>query len=174
MGVGNLDATDRRLESFVADEGQALLRFAFLLTGGNPTLAEDLVQSVLARLVARGIDDLADARTYTRRAIVNEYRGTGRRAQVHRRAMTRVGPPPETAEQPHSVEDRDAVLTALRELSDRERAAVVLRYYVDLGDDQIAEALGCAQPTVRSLVRRGLRKLRPRLEPILPTAEEPS
>ena len=61
-------------------------------------------------------------------------------------------------------EERMAVFAALRSLSERERAAVVLRYYEDLPDQQIAEALGCSRATVRSLVHRALPKLRARLD----------
>ena len=57
-----------------------------------------------------------------------------------------------------------AVFAALRELGDRERAAIVLRYYEDLPDQRIAEALGCSRATVRSLVHRAMPKLRARLE----------
>jgi len=170
--VTHIDTRGRHLDSFVQAEGQGLVRFAFLLTAGNAALADDLVQGVLARLVSRGIDDLTDPVSYTRRAIVNEYRSTHRRGQAHDRAMARIGPPAPSAGV-SSIEDRDAVLRALAELGARERAAVVLRYYADLDDAAIAAELGCARATVRSLVHRALKKLRPRLEPTFRDAPSP-
>jgi DNA-directed RNA polymerase specialized sigma24 family protein len=73
------------LDAFVHTEGAELLRFAFLLTAGDTGVAEDIVQAVLTRLVERGVDDLADPRTYARRAVVNEWYTTQRRAVVNRR-----------------------------------------------------------------------------------------
>jgi RNA polymerase sigma factor (sigma-70 family) len=170
--VARIDTHSRRLESLVQDEGQALVRFAFLLTGGDAPLADDLVQGVLARLVSRGIDDLADPVSYARRAVVNEYRSLHRRRQTHERALTRIGPV-SSGTATSSIEDRDAVLRALLDLSERERAAVVLRYFADLDDGAIATELGCARVTVRSLVHRALRKLRPLLEPAFRGGSDP-
>ncbi len=148
------------LAEFAAQQGGGLLRFAYLLTGARAP-AEDLVQTVLLQLTRRGITDLADPGTYARRCIMNLHRSLGRRAAAQLRALRRVPDPmPSTAD----VELRDAVRRALVELTPRQRAAVVLRYYEDRADDEIAEILGCAQATVRSLVARALPKLRPHLE----------
>ena len=62
-------------------------------------------------------------------------------------------------------EDRLAVLDALRDLTERERTVIVLRYYEDLPDVEIAEIIGCSRSTVRSVVHRALPKLRERLDP---------
>ena len=64
----------------------------------------------------------------------------------------------------HDPGERLDVLAALRTLGEKERAAVVLRYWADLPDDEIAETLGCARATVRSLVHRALPRLREQLD----------
>ncbi len=168
-GVSHIEAqpsTGSTLDAFAQAEGQALLRFAFLLTGGNAAASEDLVQTVLLRLVDRGIDDLADPRTYARRAVLNEHRSGGRRVRTHLRALPRLrGAGPATTDPTSAAGDRLDVFTALRSLSDRERAAVVLRYYEDRTDPDIAEILGCSRATVRSLVHRAIPKLKRALDP---------
>lgn len=166
-------AASDRLATFVRDEGQALLRFAFLLTGGNTSAAEDLVQTVLLRLVHRGIDDLADPRTYARRALVNEQRSLGRRTMAHVRALSRLGHPADVSRYDTGPEDRMVVLEALTALTDRERAAVVLRYYEDAADVDIAEVLGCSRGTVRSLVHRAMPKLKRAIEMDRPAPDDP-
>lgn len=150
------------LDAFVSDRGQALLRFAFLLTGGRAAEAEDLVQTVLTRLVDRGLGGLDDPLAYARRGILNEQRSLARHSEVQRRTHPRLVEP--DAGSTPGPEERMTVFAALRELGERERAAVVLRYYEDLPDQQIAEALGCSRATVRSLVHRALPKLRARLD----------
>lgn len=159
------DAEDAEpdLGSFVGDHGQALLRFAFLLTGGNAAEAEDLLQTVLARLAGRGLGGLDDPLAYARRAIVNEQHSLGRRLALHRRTLPRLVQ--DEAVQPAAAvaDDRLTVLRALAGLTERERAVVVLRYYEDLPDEAIADAIGCSRPTVRSLVHRALPKLRAEL-----------
>ncbi len=158
-----------RLDAFVRDEGQGLLRFAFLLVGGDAAAAEDLVQTVLLRLTDRGIDDLADPRTYARRCVVNEWRSLARRTRTQLRVLSHFGRPA-TAEDAREPEDRLAILAALEVLSDRERAAVVLRYYEDRTDAEIAGMLGCSRSTVRSLVHRAV----PKLKRILAATYQPS
>lgn len=151
------------LGEFFARHGQALLRFAFLLTGGRGDQAEDLVHTVLARLVARGLDDLDDPLSYARRGIVNEHRSLGRHAAVQRRVLPRLAAERDAGQGSAESDDRLTVLEALGALTDRERAVVVLRYYEDLPDPEIAAIVGCSRPTVRSLVHRAVPKLRARL-----------
>jgi RNA polymerase sigma factor (sigma-70 family) len=129
------------------------MRVAFLVTGSNET-AEDIVQEVFARCADRlaGLDHPA---SYLRAAVVNACRSHHRRLRLAERLAS--GRRPESIELPNElVELRDALLM----LADRQRAAVVLRFLCDLSDDEIAEALGCQPATVRSLVHRGLARLR--------------
>lgn len=163
------------LTSFVSAHGQKLTKFAYLLTGGNGPQAEDLVQAVLARLVARGLERLDDPEAYVRRGIINEHHSAGRRRQVHFLAAPKIARPDATPEPSHGTEDRLTVLGALRVLSDRERAAVLLRYYEDLPDADIGAALGCSRPTVRSLIHRAMPKLKAELGATYPpTTTDPT
>lgn len=149
------------LADFVAANGQSLIRFAFLLCGGERAVAEDLVYGVLGRLTARGFGDLDDPISYVRRSIVNQHRSNGRSAASQRRLIGRLGAV-ETEPAP-APEDRLAIFGALSALSRRERAAIILRYYEDLPDAEIAAVLGCSRSTVRSLVHRALPRLRGQL-----------
>ena len=151
---------DSGMDDFAAAHGQALLVFAFLLTGGDRGQAEDLVQTVLARLVERGLHDLDNPRAYARRSIVNEYATLGRRASAQQRVLTRWSGGARDRAPASDLEDRLAVLDTLQVLTERERAVVVLRYYEDLPDEEIAEVVGCSRSTVRSLVHRAMPKLR--------------
>ncbi len=147
-----------RVSAFAAEHGDGLLRLAYLLTGGRAAEAEDLVQTVLLRMLERDLSDVGSLGAYARRALVNEQHSRGRRESVGRRVLPRVWRPEPVVDP--DVADRVALLEALRGLGDRERAAVVLRYWGDLPDEEIAEVLGCARATVRSLVHRALPRLR--------------
>ena len=138
-----------------------MLRFAFVLTGGEAALSEDLTYEVLADITARGLDGTEQPHAYARKAILNRYRAFARRSAKHRALLPRVvasalaerdGTP--------EVDDRLTLLSAMGNLSGRERAVMVLRYLEDLPDDLIAAELGCSRATVRSLAYRGLPKLR--------------
>jgi len=157
--IGTAYPTESALGEFVSVEGQSLVRFAYLLTGDHAT-ADDLVQSVLLQLSRRGIADLENPRAYARRAVVNLHTSLGRRSGAYLRALSRSGKAPtHVLPETGSVDDRDMLWRALETLSRRQRAAVVLRYYEDCPDERIAEVLGCATGTVRSLISRSLPKL---------------
>jgi RNA polymerase sigma-70 factor (sigma-E family) len=146
------------LEAFAAEHGPALKRLAFLLTGGSTEDAEDIVQTVLVRLLERGLGHLDNPAAYARRAVVNEHVTLLRRRATALQWITR-NPPADLTIDPE-LDERFVVLAALRSLGVRERAAIVLRYYADRPDEEIAEILRCSRPTVRSLVHRALPKLR--------------
>ena len=157
---------------FASEHGQRLLDFAFLLTGGRSAQSEDLVQTVLVRLVSRGLDGIDNPSAYAHRAIVNEHRSRGRHTRTHDRTAPLLAVPDSTAATTSGghdgsgtgrTDDRLTVLRALTTLSDRERAAIVLRYYDDLPDADIADLLGCSRPTVRSIIHRAVPKLRAQL-----------
>ena len=157
-GVG---AEQAALTRFVDEQGAALQRFAWLLTR-DPERAADLTQTVLLRLARRGVADLDDPVVYARRALVNEHRSQGRTTGARVRALTRLGTPavPHAPDPAQATGDRDAIWRALEGLTERQRAAVVLRYYEDLPDERIGEVLGCRPATVRSLVARSMPVLR--------------
>jgi RNA polymerase sigma-70 factor (sigma-E family) len=150
---------------FVRARSSALLRSAYLLTAGDRQGAEDLVQSALAHAYTRWsrIRDPNATEAYVRQIL---FRMAIRRSR--RKASTEL-PTPEPSEPsrspasafPHdAVTERLSFWPLLQGLSAQQRAVVVLRYYEDLPDDQIAGVLGCAPGTVKSHGNRALRSLR--------------
>ena len=140
------------------------IRLAFLLTGDR-ALAEDLVQEAFARLVGR-LRHLREAHAfgaYLRRTIVNLATSHYRRRRVERAYLERVAARPAVEANPNSELD-ERMHEALLGLPERQRAAIVLRFYEDLSDVQTAEILRCPAGTVRSLVTRGMKTLRTELE----------
>lgn len=156
------------LAEFLSTELDAMLRFARVLVGDRST-AEDIVQDVITRLVARPerLTSVAYPTAYVRRMIVNEYVSWGRKwfrikpfADLALSASSR--DPAET------VVEADDLRTALAGLPRNQRSVLVMRYYAGLDDDEIAGALGCSPGTVRSHASRALATLRVSL----PKAEE--
>ena len=143
---------------FQAARGQALFRYAYLLTG-NAEDAQDLVQDAMVSLLGRSGSDIADPNGYVRR-ITNAWISQGRRRTRFNLLRPRLVADDRTSDEGDVTADRDLVWRMLDRLGERQRAAIVLRYYEDLSDAQVAEALGCAIGTVRSLVSRGLAAMR--------------
>ncbi len=150
---------DREFSAFAASRWPGLVRLAFGLTGDR-WLAEDLAQATLARAYVawRRVRRADDPDAYLRRILVNSSNRRFRR----RRVAEQPGDPPETpVDGPANlVGERAALLAALRLLPPRQRAVIVLRYWSDLTDAQIAATLGCSAGTVRSQLSRALAKLR--------------
>lgn len=143
---------------FVASRLPALLRLGHLLTGSKPD-AEDLVQTALVKTyrawprVLR--QDAPEA--YVRRVMLNTYRSWWR-YRLSREVITAALPERLAAEQLN--DEREVVWRALATLPKRQRAVLVLRYYEDLSEADIAAALGCSVGTVKSAASRGLARLR--------------
>lgn len=132
----------------------AMMRLAFLLTGSNEA-AEDLVHDVFVR--AGSHMPLDHPASYLRTAVVNACRSHHRRVLVARRHP----PAPAPFVMPRELVDfRDVLLG----LPLRQRTALVLRYFCDMSDADIAGLLACRPATVRSLVQRGLANLREVME----------
>jgi len=144
-------------DEFVATRSPALLRTAYLLTGDHG-LAEDLLQTALAKCwFAWGRID-GPPEPYVRRALATTYATWWRRKW---RAERPTGVLPERPAEPrHALEDRDALWRALGALPRRQRAVVVLRYYEDLSEAETASALGISTGTVKSQAARALATLR--------------
>lgn len=151
------EPTREGFESWVAARRPALLRTAYLLTGDLHE-AEDLVQNTLIRIVGhwRKIADAPDP--YVRRALVNGNISRWRRRR--RDLLTDAVPDAVVAGGEEHALARAEVATALRELSPRQRAVVVLRYYEDMTEAQTAQVLGLGLGTVKSYAREGLATLR--------------
>lgn len=140
---------------FYADHYPALVRLAALLSGSVDT-APDLVQDCFVGLHGRWTS-VREPLPYLRRSVVHACASHHRRA-----AMVRRNPPPDPQPAELGADEMDDALAAL---SARQRAAVVLRYYGDLPDADIARALRCREGTVRSLISRALADLRKVIEP---------
>lgn len=134
-----------------------MVRLAVLLTG-SPETAQDLVQDAFVRL-HRAWPRVREPHAYLRRAVVNACHSHHRHLRVVRREAACLEPPAPAAAEPDELAD------ALAALPHRQRAAIVLRFYADLPDADIAAALGCRPGTVASLVHRGLAQLRRVIEP---------
>jgi RNA polymerase sigma-70 factor (sigma-E family) len=151
-------ATDDEFAEFAAGALPSLLRFAHVLTG-DPSSAEDLVQTALGRcLRAWRLRKIDDPNAFVRKVMVNSYATWHRR---NRRRETAVADPPEAIAEDMSgrVDDRDAMCRALLSLPPRQRAVIVLRYYADLSEQEIAAVMGTSPGTVKSQASRALRRL---------------
>jgi RNA polymerase sigma-70 factor (sigma-E family) len=155
--------TGRLGELYLRDADEAV-RLAYLLTGDR-ALAEDIVQDAFVRLAGRLVHlrDPGAFGAYLRRTVVNLSNSYFRRRKVERTYLERTAPPP-GSEGPlwsdRPVEDRTDLWRALGRLPQRQRAALVLRFYEDLPERRVAELLNCRPGTVKSLVARGLDTLR--------------
>jgi RNA polymerase sigma-70 factor (sigma-E family) len=140
---------------FYADHFGDLVRLATLMSG-SADVAPDLVQDCFVRLHARWTS-VRDPLPYVRRSVVHAC------ASHHRRnAVVRRNPLPSPRPSELGADELDDALAALPA---RQRAAVVLRYYADLPDAEIARALRCREGTVRSLISRALADLRKVIHP---------
>lgn len=145
---------------YVAARGAALLRMAYLLTG-NRADAEDLLQAALAKTYLQWarIHDRAALDGYVRRAMVNTQISWWRRRKLEEYPTDRL--PELPVQDPTGARDtRDALWRALARLPKRQRAALVLRFYEDLPEVEIADLLGISVGTVKSTVSRAVAKLR--------------
>lgn len=154
---------DEEFRDFVAARSGALLRVAHLLTG-DAHLAEDLLQAALTKtyLAWGRIRDQGALEAYVKRTLVTTATSWWRRRWHGERATGRL-PDQALADRTGEVDDRDVVWRQLRDLPARQRAVLVLRYYEDLSEAEIAHVLGCAPGTVKSQAARGLATLRARL-----------
>ncbi len=146
---------------------RSLVRLAALLLH-DTAAAEDVVQDafVATHHSWRRLRDPENALAYLRQSVVNRSRSRLRHQKVEDRKAPRPMPDAPSAEYGalHAVE-RSAVMTALRDLPRRQREVLVLRYYSDLSEAQIADALGISSGAVKSHASRGIAALRDSLEP---------
>jgi RNA polymerase sigma-70 factor (sigma-E family) len=145
---------------YVSTRGSALLGTALLLTG-NRADAEDLLQAALAKtyLAWDRINDRAALDTYVRRAMVNTHISWWRRRRVEEYPTDDI-PDQAMADPARDSDLQDVVRRALERLPQRMREAVVLRYFEDMSEAEVAAALGVSPGTVKSTVSRAVAKLR--------------
>jgi RNA polymerase sigma-70 factor (sigma-E family) len=147
---------------FVAQRSPALLRTATLLSGGDRHAAEDLLQNALIKVAGRW-NRVEDPEAYTRQVLYRQQIGRWR-LRWRQREMS-VAEPPETAAAGGDAGDGAADLRivmgrALARLTARQRTVLVLRYFEDLPEGEVARLLGCSVGTVRSTTHRSLARLR--------------
>jgi RNA polymerase sigma-70 factor (sigma-E family) len=161
----NVTSESIEFDAYVAARLPALLRYATLLCG-DPDAARDLVQDVLTKALVRWSRIRAVERVdpYVRAMVTNQFisdrRRSGRRPQI---------PLPDTPDGPGTplvpgpdpdTGTRTELWALLAQLPPRQRAVVVLRYYEDLSEAEVAALLGCSAGTVKSQSAKGLAKLR--------------
>ncbi|MEV0741454.1 SigE family RNA polymerase sigma factor [Streptomyces sp. NPDC050549] len=165
---------ERQFHEFVAARSRSLLQTAYLLTG-DWEQGRDLLQTALASTARRWskLRDREQPEIYVRRALYH--------AQVDRFRLLNWGwetvtdsvpdqPSAQGANGADAVVQRQDIMTALRRLPRRQRAVIVLRYFEDRPDSEIAAILGVAQGTVRSQTRKALVMLRTTLAEAGPSA----
>jgi RNA polymerase sigma-70 factor (sigma-E family) len=142
-------------DDLFAERYQPMVRLATLLVG-NEAIGEELVQDAFVR-VHHKWPTIEHPAAYVRTAVVNACRNNRRRARLeraHARTDASTVAPPQ-----------DPLVDAIATLNERQRVAIVLRYYEDLSEAEIADAIGCRPGTVKSLLSRGLAQLREVIEP---------
>jgi RNA polymerase sigma factor (sigma-70 family) len=154
------EAWERVVTRLVAERGDALTRYAFLLSGSADDAA-DLVQDALVKTFGRLRNgfSVSSAEAYVRRAILNGYLDGGRKRSRFRK-IAHLALTPESDESPVTASaDRLDLRGQLMRLAPRERSCLVLRYYEDLKVDDIAEWLGISPGAVKRYLSDGLAKL---------------
>jgi RNA polymerase sigma-70 factor (sigma-E family) len=159
-GRGGAGSVEEDFHRFAAARSAALFRGALVLTGSRDA-AEDLVQETLERACRKwrtiSVKDAPDA--YVRRIMVNLANDRWRR--FRRTAEHPVdGDPVAPGDEYGRIDSRDQLVRALQQLPMRMRTVVVLRYFHDLSDAEIAADLKISQSTVRSQLARGIDRLR--------------
>jgi RNA polymerase sigma-70 factor (sigma-E family) len=170
-------------ERFVSESSAALLRTAYLVAW-DLTEAEDLVQECLLAVARRWprVRAMDHPHAYARRVLINlALDGAGKRSRRRREldapdesALAQV-PDDASARALAGIDVRSELIDALGTLPPRQRAVLVLRYFEDLSEAQVAAALGCSIGTVKSSASRGLARLQAALAADIPlTTKETS
>ena len=148
-----------------ADHAVSLIRLAYLMLGDRPA-AEDAVQDAFVGLYRHWsrLDDPGRALGYVRTAVLNGCRSALRRQTAGRKLALHQAPEASAEAAVLSREERTEVMRAVRALPDRQREALILRFYLDLPDREIARIMGLRPGSVRSATHRALRALGQSLE----------
>ena len=148
-------------EQFVRARTPALIRCAYLLTG-DQHLAQDLVQEALARthLSWRGLRTTGNAEAYTRKIIYRLQISFWRRRRIRETHPDGLPEPQMSGDHANEVSMRLSLRRALAQLTPRQRAVIVLRYFEDRTEAESAELLGIAVGTVKSTAAHALERLR--------------
>ena len=166
--IGSRADRDALVASLFDQEGVRLVRLARLFTDDR-NAAEDLVQEAFIRLhrAAHRLDDRNKAAPYLRSIVINLARDHNRRGLMslrHQEAMISHATPDLPEDLAISQDESGAIIQQLRELSPRQRDCLLLRFYMDLTEVEIAETLGISANSVKTHCRRGMAALRDRVE----------
>lgn len=142
------------IEELYRSQRQPMIRLARLLTR-SPTTAEEIVQEAFIKF-ARSAGKKDEPAAYLRVIVVNLCRSQQRRTLIERRLAPKASPL-------SGVNEIDETWDVLRKLPFRQRSVLMLRYYEDLSEAEIARVLGCRPGTVKSSLHRGLAALRKEL-----------
>ena len=159
-------SADLAVIELYSEHYRALVRLAALLVRDTPT-AEEVVQDSFVAMHGgwQRLRDTEKALAYLRQAVVNRSRSVLRHRTVVDKNLQKAPPDMPSAEHGALVLlERSAVVAALRGLPDRQREAIVLRYYADLSEAEIATAMGISRGAVKSHTARGMTALRTALE----------
>ncbi len=168
----------RAFEAFAAESGAELLRIATLLTS-DPHIAEDVYQETLQRLAARW-SRVDNPRAFCRRVmhniVIDQSRAAARRPRETRLFPASESTDPRSSDPHDAVELRPALYGALDTLTAQQRAIVVLRYFDDRSEAEVARLLGVSAGTVKSTASRAMAQLRvhPGLTAIFATTDSPA
>jgi RNA polymerase sigma-70 factor (sigma-E family) len=151
---------DEDIARFIAFSGARLLRLAVLLCG-DPHAAQDLLQDALTRAYPRWSRlRNGNPEAYLRAAMSNQVVSWWRSPRSRTLLVARLHDGPAAVDQHARADDRQVLLAALRQLPPKMRTVVVLRYWLDLSEQQVAAELGCSPGSVKSQASRGLQRLR--------------
>ncbi|HEY7144956.1 MAG TPA: SigE family RNA polymerase sigma factor [Streptosporangiaceae bacterium] len=154
------DSAAAGVEALYQRTALGLIRLAYVMLDDLPA-AEDVVQEAFFGLYRRwdGLKDPDSAVYYLRASVLNGCRSVLRRMVVRRRGLPE--PPPAASAEAAVLgsEERAELIRALRRLPRRQREVLVLRYYADLPDDEVARVLGIGPSTVRSTAHRAVEAL---------------
>jgi RNA polymerase sigma-70 factor (sigma-E family) len=151
--------TSESFAEFVTQRSARLLRTAYLLTR-DWAYAEDLLQTALVRAWSAWSRIEADPEPYVRRVLVNAYSSWWRRRWRHAEQPVAELPDRPATDESDLADERRRVWLAMGRLPPRQRAVLVLRYFEDLTEAQVAGVLGVSVGTVKSQASRALAKLR--------------
>ena len=152
--------SDEQFREFMRGRWPAMVRLAYGLTG-DLGHAEDVAQAAFARAYASWgrVARTGDPDAYVRRIVINENHSRFRRRRVAESLVDAV-PEPLPQPQPDPLSGSAALLRALRRLGPRQRAVIVLRFWMDMSEAETAAALNCSVGTVKSQASRALAALR--------------
>lgn len=149
------------LEELYERHAAEAVRLAYLITSDRE-LSRDLAQDAFVRVAGRfrhlRFPDAFDV--YLRRTVVNLCMSHFRHRRVERGYLEREGGAPQRIVEPPELGTRDELRRALHRLPTRQRTAIVLHYYEDLSEEEVAAAMRCSVSAARSLVSRGMETLR--------------